>query len=176
MSIFWDEAPKKKTTPKKLLRRMVWDRDKGICQICHRKADPFDWELGHNRARSKGGQLTHKNTFVVHPSCNRSQQTLTLKETRRIIGGPQSMEEKSKQALNALTIGQLKYLAKKRGVKPKSTKKKGFLYDEVKPPGKRQYVNALSKVMTPAKIKADLQKRPKPAKKKKKKPKDDWLF
>lgn len=169
----WDEAPEKKTIPRKLLRRMVWERDKGICQICHRKADPFDWELGHNRARSKGGRLTYKNTFVVHPSCNRSQQTLTLRETRRIIGGPQTETEKARSILNGLTMDQLRFLAKKHNIVVRGKTIEGLFSDVYKPPTKRQYVTALSKVIPPGKVKVELRGYVK--KKPRRKPKtDDW--
>lgn len=176
-TFFWGEEPKKKTVPKLILRRNVWERDRGICQICGKKADPLNWELGHKRAKSKGGQLTFKNTFVVHPSCNKSQRTLTFKQARKIAGGPKSAEEKKKEALGKLTMGNLKYLAKKHGVTPKGKKVEGFLYDEVKAPGKRQYVNALAKVVTPGRISTDLRGKPKAAKRKKGKKKDDfWSF
>lgn len=178
MDLFlWGEPKKKKTVPKLILRRNVWERDKGVCQICGRKTDPLNWELGHKRAKSNGGQLTFKNTFVVHPSCNKSQRTLTFKQARKIAGGSKTPEEKTKDALSELTMSDLKYLAKKHGVTPKSRKVEGFLYDEVKAPGKRQYVNALAKTITPGKIGAELRRKPKTVKRKKKSKKDDfWSF
>lgn len=170
------EPKKKKSVPKKLIRRMVWDRDNGICQICHRRADRFDWELGHNRARVKGGQLTYKNTFVAHPSCNRSQHTLTLKETRRIIGGPKSAEEKAKEALRGLPMTQLTYLAKEHNIRLKGKTVEGFFSNEYKPPSKLQYVNALAKVLTPNKMKAELRNRKKTKVKRKRKKRSDSIW
>jgi hypothetical protein len=172
MFSLWDE-PKKKTIPKKLLRRSVWERDKGICQICHRPVDQFDWELGHNRARSHGGKFTIKNTFVVHPSCNRSQQTLTLKETRRLIGGPLTEEEKAKQVLNGLPMVKLKHLAKKHDIVLRSKTVESFWEKKVVPPSKRQYVNALARVMRADRVKSELRSY-KPPQVKRRKKKDDW--
>ena len=153
----WDEP--KKTVPKKLLRRMIWERDKGICQVCHRMADQFDWELGHNRARSRGGKLTFKNTYVVHSSCNRSQQTLSLKSVRRMIGAPETEHDRVKRLLDSLTMKQLKDLAQKHGVKLHTKVREGFFEDTVVRPGKRQYVNALAKVVTLRQVQAQMRKK-----------------
>ena len=172
----WGLEPKKKTIPKKLLRRAVWERDKGICQICHQPVDQFNWELGHNRARSKGGLLTIKNTFVVHSSCNRSQHTLTLKETRRLIGSPPTEEEKAKQMLKNLPMAKLKFLARKHEIVLRSKKTETMWEDKVVPPSKRQYVNALAKVLPPDRIKTELQYYKAPERKKKKKDEGWSLF
>lgn len=153
MFSLWDE-PKKKTIPRKLLRRMVWERDKGICQVCHRRADQFDWELGHNKARSRGGKLTYKNTYVVHPSCNRSQQTLSLKDVHRIIGAPDTEHDRVKRLLDCLTMNQLKDLAQEQGIKLHTKVREGLFEDTVIRPGKRQYVNALAKVVTLRQVRA----------------------
>jgi len=169
----WGEEPKKKSVPKKILRRAVWERDKGICQICHKPADQFDWALGHNRARSKGGQLTFRNTFVAHPSCNRSQFTLTLKETRRIVGGPQTEVERAKQILNRLPMVKLKFLAKKHDIVLRSKKVENIWESKIIPPTKRQYVNALAKIVQADKVKKELLEY-KPPKTKRKKKQDDW--
>lgn len=173
MFSLWDDGPKKKSVPKKILRRTIWERDKGICQICHKPADPLDWALGHNRARSKGGQLTVKNTFVAHPYCNRSQFTLTLKETRRFTVGPKTEEEKVKQVLNSLPMIKLKFLAKKHDIVLQSKKVEDFWESKTIPPSKRQYVNALAKVVRANKVKRELLAY-KPPKVKRKKKQDDW--
>jgi len=152
-----DDEPKRKVPPK-VLKRLVWDRDRGICQICHRKADPFDWELGHNRAVARGGRLTIKNTFVIHPSCNRSMATKTRAELARTLGlslpGAQARE-----ALSKLSMAQLRVLANKHGVKVKGRIEEGVFFwseNERKPPTKRQYVNALAKVLTAEDLKKEI--------------------
>jgi hypothetical protein len=155
----WDEPKKKrKTIPKKLLRKAVWERDKGICRVCGHKVDPNDWALGHNRARSRGGKLTFKNTYVVHPVCNRSQQSLTLKETHRLIGSPETEQDKSRRLLNSLTVDQLKKLAERHGIKLRDRVVDNFLWPTYGPPSKRQYVNALAKVLTSRQVKVGLGK------------------
>jgi len=158
MFSLWDE-PKKKTVPKKLLRQSVWKRDKGICRVCGRKVDRQDWALGHNRARSRGGKLTFKNTYVCHPSCNRSQQALSLKSVRRAIGAPETEQDKAKRMLKTFTMGQLKSLAQRHGIKLRTKVDEGLFYREVKRPGKRQYVNALAKVVTLRQVQAQMRKK-----------------
>jgi len=155
----WDDKPKKrKMIPKKLLRKAVWERDKGVCRVCGHKVDPNDWALGHNRARSRGGALTFKNTYVVHPACNRSQSTLTLKETHRYMGRPETDQDKARRLLNSLSGDQLKNLAERHGIKLKGKVVDSFLWRETLPPSKRQYVNALAKVLTSRQVKVALGK------------------
>jgi 5-methylcytosine-specific restriction endonuclease McrA len=85
MSWLWPE-PRKKRVPVKVLKQMVWEHDKGICQICKKPASHSKFDLAHKRAKHYGGQLTSRNTCVAHPTCNRSQGTLSLRQTQRIVG------------------------------------------------------------------------------------------
>src|SRR5439155_14749587 len=48
-SLWGDDEPKRKSVSK-FLRKAVWDRDGGKCQLCGKPADPFDFDLAHNRA------------------------------------------------------------------------------------------------------------------------------
>ena len=70
-SLWGDDEPKRKSVSK-FLRKAAWDRDGGKCQLCGKPADPFNFDLAHNRAHARGGKLTLANTYVAHPSCNRS--------------------------------------------------------------------------------------------------------
>jgi 5-methylcytosine-specific restriction endonuclease McrA len=72
--------------PKKIVKRLVWERDEGRCQICNKKVDPWDWQLARDRAGVKGGKYTVDNCFVAHSSCNESMGTNTLKQVRKKIG------------------------------------------------------------------------------------------
>jgi 5-methylcytosine-specific restriction endonuclease McrA len=51
-------------------KRIVFERDKGICHICQLPADPKKWELEHIVPLSKGGQHNYSNVAVAHRSCN----------------------------------------------------------------------------------------------------------
>lgn len=55
------------------LRALVWLRDEGTCQRCHRSiAEGEAWDLGHIVSASAGGQLTEDNVRLEHVGCNRS--------------------------------------------------------------------------------------------------------
>ena len=141
---FWGDEPEARRTPTKILRRLVWERDKGICQICGKKVGQFDWELAHNRAHAKGGKMTIGNTFVAHSSCNSSQGTLSLMQTRRAIGltGPQ---DNIRRALKGLSLVQLRNLASKKGVQVRGSVSEGLFETVRTAPSKAKYVNALAK-------------------------------
>ncbi len=131
----------------KVLRRRVWERDKGICQICMKPVTDYDWALGHDKARSKGGQWTYSNTFVAHTSCNSSQGTLSLRQVHRVVGltRPGNVVRK---ALKDLSVIQLRSLASKKGVKVRGSVSEGWFADERKAPSKSKYVNALAKIVS----------------------------
>jgi len=88
---------KRKAIPKKILRTIVYKRDKGRCYFCRKKVDPMDWELGRKRAGAKGGKYSEANCFVVCSSCNKSQGTLTPSEVRRTIGRPKKKGGRTKK-------------------------------------------------------------------------------
>ena len=163
MGWLWDE-PETRRTPTKLLRRLVWQRDRGICRICGKKVGQFDWELAHNRAHSRGGRLTLGNTFVAHSSCNRSQGTLTVKQTRRAIGLT-TKEDDVKKRLRSLTVPQLRYLKSKHGVKVRGSVSEGFFETIRTAPSKAKLVNALSMVVGKKDVVAAESFRPLPKKK-----------
>ncbi len=160
MGLFWDDEPVRKTSPK-LLRKLVWDRDRGRCRICGEKVDQWNWELGHDKAHSRGGRMTLRNTFVVHPFCNRSQSTQSVRELRKRLGMGTLRGDIRKQ-LKGLTITQLKYLAKRRNVSVRRTVEEGLFSSTVRAPSKQKYVNALSKVVTKSDINSAAYYRPEP--------------
>jgi hypothetical protein len=165
MSIFpWDAEPVRKTSPK-LLRKIVWDRDKGRCKICGKKVDQWNWELGHDKAHSRGGKMTVRNTFVVHPFCNRSQSTQSIRELKKGLGIESNSDIIRKQ-LKGLTIIQLKYLAKKHKLSVRGTVEEDFFSSTVRAPSKVKYISALSKVATKGEIASAASHKPEPKKRK----------
>lgn len=52
-------------------RRIVFERDEGVCGICNSAVDPADWHLDHVVAIARGGEHSYANTQVSHPLCNR---------------------------------------------------------------------------------------------------------
>ncbi|MFH0929399.1 MAG: hypothetical protein V1818_03525 [Candidatus Aenigmatarchaeota archaeon] len=90
------ERKDKKRIPKKILRRMVWERDKGRCKLCGVKIRAGeDWDLARIKAGSKGGEYTYANCFVAHHTCNTSQGNLSLKQAKRSIGVSKGNKKKS---------------------------------------------------------------------------------
>jgi 5-methylcytosine-specific restriction endonuclease McrA len=55
--------------PSKVLRRLVWVRDKGICQLCG-KAVTALYTLDHVIPQSHGGSTTLSNCRLAHIACN----------------------------------------------------------------------------------------------------------
>jgi hypothetical protein len=161
---FWGDEPERRRTPKQLLRRLVWERDNGVCQICGKKVGQFDWELAHDKAHAKGGKLTLRNTFVAHSSCNSSQGTLSLRQTRRAIGIT-TPEDNLKKELKRLTVSQLRRLAAKSGIKVHGTVSEGFFETTRVAPSKTKFVNALARKVNLKAVQAAGSFKPEPKKK-----------
>jgi hypothetical protein len=76
-------------------RALVWlccagARRTVTCAACGRDEYPIDildeWELGHQKAKTKGGKNEIDNLFPVHKRCNAEQGALSL-ESVRLLGG-----------------------------------------------------------------------------------------
>jgi 5-methylcytosine-specific restriction endonuclease McrA len=86
---------REKRIPKKILRRIVWERDKGRCQLCGAKIRAGeDWDLARKRA---GGPYTVGNTFVAHHTCNISQGKKTPSEIKRALGIAKRTKQRRKK-------------------------------------------------------------------------------
>lgn len=51
-------------------KRLVFERDNGLCGICNLEVDPGDWHLDHVVPLARGGGHTYDNVQVSHPRCN----------------------------------------------------------------------------------------------------------
>jgi hypothetical protein len=177
--LFSDEASRR-TKPTKALKKMIFLRDKGVCRVCNEKVDPFSFEVGHDVAHSKGGKLTLQNAILICSLCNKSMRTLSLRQMRKQLGlpEPESPTNNAKRALNKLSIRELKYLAKTKDIKPKGRVSEGLFSSTTLAPAKKQYVLALSKVMTEDQIKVNLASITisEPKKKRKKKKSSGFFF
>ena len=56
-------------------RRIIWERDKGICYICKDETSFKQFELDHLVPISRGGTNSESNLAVTHIKCNRSRGT-----------------------------------------------------------------------------------------------------
>jgi hypothetical protein len=157
----------------------VYIRDKGICRMCNEKVDPFNFEVGHDVAHSKGGKLNLQNAILLCSLCNKSMRTLTLKQARKALGLPKppaSPQEETKKALDRLSMRELKYLAKNHRIKIKGKVSEGLFTTTTIAPSKRKFVIALAKEMTKEQISEELKKLPKPESKKKRRKKSSNSF
>ena len=59
------------------------DKAEGKCYVCEKTIHMMDFEVGHNRAVSKGGSNNPDNLRPICKSCNRSMGTMTLEAFRR---------------------------------------------------------------------------------------------
>jgi len=49
---------------------VVLELDDGVCGICGKDVDPFDFHLAHVVPLALGGEHSYANVQVAHPSCN----------------------------------------------------------------------------------------------------------
>lgn len=173
--MFWDDE-EKRPVPNKVLKMKVYERDKGKCRLCGKKVNPFDFEIGHDMAHSRGGKLTLGNALLLHPMCNRSMRTLSLKRARQSIGLPDTPEETTEKFLKSLTLPQLKFLAKEHSVELKGRVESDGWSETRVAPSKTRYVKALARAMTEKQVRFTLAKMPAPTKKKGKKRDTGWNF
>lgn len=67
------ESPKKR-------RWLVFDRDGGICHLCHLPVPDYDWHLDHIVPISRGGLDRFDNVAVAHVACNLTKAAKMLDE------------------------------------------------------------------------------------------------
>ncbi len=53
-------------------RNEVYERDRGICQLCGSPVAMDYWEMDHRLSRGKGGDDSLGNLRVVHSQCHKS--------------------------------------------------------------------------------------------------------
>lgn len=54
-------------------KQLIWEKDKGICQLCGLRARKKNWEADHDCPYSLGGDTSIGNGQVSHPWCNREK-------------------------------------------------------------------------------------------------------
>lgn len=64
----------------------VWERDRGICHLCGKRANPRDWHLDHLLPLSCGGDHSMNNVAVSHPSCNLRKKNTGPSQLRLGVG------------------------------------------------------------------------------------------
>ena len=97
-------SSKRKPCPK-AVREAVWrkyngNKMNGRCYVCNAPITFTNFELGHNKAYSKGGKCTIGNLRPICRSCNRSMGTMSIEAFKK------------------------KYFSKKKPMKKKTVRKK----------------------------------------------------
>ena len=159
----------------------LYKRAKGKCENpkCHRKNRKIEFEymeVGHKLAWSRRGRTTLANSVCLCHDCNKKQGTLSWAAFMK-KEGVKDTKTAIKEHLQGMTLGQLKLLAKKHNVKVSGYIEEGGLFtpDRRIAPSKSKYVNKLSKVLTPQKVRLVPKEAPKPAKKKRRtRSRDTW--
>ena len=170
----WDEPKKRKRSLGIRDRQILWERAKHKCEACGKKIDYTEMLVGHKTAYSKGGSTTLRNSACLCYKCNKLQGTDSWSVFLKKLGKASPSNE-AKTILKTLTVPQLKKLAKKHNISVKGKKVEGFFSDTIKPPTKAQYVSAISRKVSPQKIKSFKKNSPvTPKRKKKPKNNDDW--
>ena len=54
-------------------RKVIFERDNGICHVCGIAVDPNSWDLDHIVPLKDGGNHTYDNVAVSHRKCNRGR-------------------------------------------------------------------------------------------------------
>jgi hypothetical protein len=138
-------------------KKYLGNKPEGKCYCCKMVTISFfDFEVGHNKARSKGGSDQIENLRPICKSCNTSMGTQSIESFRAKHFASNSAKQlgvkkrritpklASRQWLNELTLKQLKILASKHNVKASSTVWEDILGRTTRQaPTKRQYINKL---------------------------------
>ncbi|HKZ60899.1 MAG TPA: HNH endonuclease signature motif containing protein [Nitrososphaera sp.] len=148
MGIFSDE-PQRRTLGIRD-RQIVWERAGRKCESCMREITFTELQVGHKTAYSRGGSTTMRNAVCLCYACNKLQGTDSWATFQKKLGRETTnpISSKYKDSLNSLSLPQLKFLANKHNLKVKGKTIEGLFEDHKAPPSKKQYINALSKVIS----------------------------
>jgi|GEM_PF-2702574 len=126
--VFWDEPRKRKAIPKGV-RDSVWkmyagvDKTEGKCYVCGTTITVFNFDVGHNKAKAKGGSDKIDNLRPICRSCNSSMGTMSI-ETYKAKHYQTGNSEPAAQADKVMLDNVKTYLSQK-GYET-SSKKRGF--------------------------------------------------
>ena len=133
-------------------------------------------QVGHKTAWSKRGSTTLANSVCLCYRCNKLQGTDSW-ATFMKKQGVKDQKTMVKESLQALSVGQLKLLAKKYHIKVSGEIEEGGWFGSPRriAPSKSKYVSKLSKVLTPQQLRSVPKEAPKTVKKRRKtKSRDSW--
>jgi hypothetical protein len=150
--LFDDDERDSKRSLTKHEKDLLYLRANRKCEMCGDEIkDSMDMEAGHNKAWSKGGKTTLKNSLCLCHHCNRIQATESKKSLLKKLG-VEDKESVMKGKLDSLSISQLKDLAKKKGIKIKGTVEENLFSRSTKAPTKKKYISKLKGIVSEEEI------------------------
>lgn len=163
---FFDDYKDRKRTLGIRDKQILYRKAEKKCQNpdCGKEIDFDEMDVGHKTAWSKGGKTSLLNCLCLCHRCNKLQGTDSWAVFLRKQGveDPNSKQTKEvKQSLDALSISQLKYLAKKHNVAVKGELVEGFFDSSRKAPTKSQYINKLKGKVTTEELRSFPEEDPK---------------
>jgi hypothetical protein len=152
-------------------KQILYRNAKGKCQnpACGKKIDFDEMQVGHKTAWSKRGNTTLANSVCLCYRCNKLQGTDSWGAFLKKQGleDPKAEEIKSvKRSLEALSVSQLKLLAKKHKVELKGEIVEDWFTSWRLAPTKSKYVSRLSRIVTKKELTSVRKEAPKTVKKK----------
>jgi 5-methylcytosine-specific restriction endonuclease McrA len=94
MKPIWGEEKKRRRKLAKSMRYAVWnmyigaDRAEGKCWVCKKTINQQDFEVGHNKAKSKGGSDNTYNLRPICRNCNRAMGTMSIEAYKKHFKKP----------------------------------------------------------------------------------------
>lgn len=84
----FDNKTTTRTSCPKAVKEAVWhkyngDKMKGKCYVCNKEITFTSFEVGHNKAASKGGKWTVANCRPLCRTCNRSMGTTSIETFKK---------------------------------------------------------------------------------------------
>jgi len=138
-------------------KQILYRNAKGRCQnpACRKKIDFDEMQVGHKTAWSKQGRTTLANSICLCYRCNKLQGTDSWATflKKQGVEDPKAKKMRSvKQSLEALSVSQLKSLAKKHHLEVKGEIVEDWSTSYRKAPTKSQYIKKLAGKVTKAEL------------------------
>lgn len=107
-----EKKPRRKAIPK-AVKQTVWNKYIGVtnaegkCYVCKRTIHMSDFDVGHNKAASKGGRDQIDNLRPICRTCNSSMGTMSIEAFKKKYFIPQSQKTVIKTTPNTKATGRI---------------------------------------------------------------------
>ena len=83
MALFWDDESRSRKPISKLIKKALYDNQKGKCMYCGRKLDLADMHADHKTPFNRNGSDSDKNLQMLCGPCNTRKNKMTDGEFRK---------------------------------------------------------------------------------------------